>query len=113
MFYTSGTTGRLKGIRRAAANAKQAVRGLDVMRHVLGLEPGMRALLSAPMYHSAPTSYSIGAAMESAHLFIEEWFDAENTLRLIEQHRITTPTSCRPCTCVCCACPRRYAAATT
>ena len=89
MFYTSGTTGRPKGIRRAAANAEQAARGLEVMRHVLGLEPGMRALLSAPMYHSAPNSYSIGAALESAHLFIEERFDAERTLRLIEQHRIT------------------------
>ena len=89
MFYTSGTTGRPKGIRRAAANAEQAARGLEVMRHVLGLEPGMRALLSAPMYHSAPNSYSIGAALESAQLFIEERFDAERTLRLIEQHRIT------------------------
>ncbi|MDE2300264.1 MAG: AMP-binding protein, partial [Burkholderiales bacterium] len=89
MFYTSGTTGRPKGIRRAAANPEQAARGLEVMRHVLGLEPGMRALLSAPMYHSAPNSYSIGVALESAQLFIEERFDAERTLRLIEQHRIT------------------------
>jgi long-chain acyl-CoA synthetase len=89
MFYTSGTTGRPKGIRRAAANAEQAARGLEVMHHVLGFEPGMRALLSAPMYHSAPNSYGIGAAMESAHLFIEERFDAEDTLRLIERHKIT------------------------
>ena len=89
MFYTSGTTGRPKGIRRAAATPEQAARGLEILRHVLGFEPGMRALVSAPMYHSAPNSYAIGASMENAHIFIEGRFDAEHTLRLIEQHRIT------------------------
>ena len=89
MFYTSGTTGRPKGIRRAASTPEQAARGLETLRHVLGFEPGMRALVSAPMYHSAPNSYAIGASMENAHLFIEGRFDAEDTLRLIEQHRIT------------------------
>jgi len=89
MFYTSGTTGRPKGIRRGTSTPEQVVRRLALMRYVLGFEPGMRALVSAPMYHSAPNSYAIGAAMESAHLFIESRFDAEDTLRLIEQHRIT------------------------
>jgi long-chain acyl-CoA synthetase len=89
MFYTSGTTGRPKGIRRAASSPEQVARGLEVMRHVLGFEPGMRALVSAPMYHSAPNSYAIGASIEGGHLFIEERFDAERTLQLIEQHRIT------------------------
>ena len=89
MFYTSGTTGRPKGIRRAASTPEQAERGLAILRHVLGFEPGMRALVSAPMYHSAPNSYAIGASQENAHLFIESRFDAEDTLRLIAQHRIT------------------------
>jgi long-chain acyl-CoA synthetase len=89
MFYTSGTTGRPKGIRRAAATPEQAVQGVEILRHVLGFEPGMRALCSAPLYHSAPNSYCIGAALESAHLFIEERFDAEATLRLIDEHQIT------------------------
>jgi long-chain acyl-CoA synthetase len=89
MFYTSGTTGRPKGIKRAAASPELAARGLDVLRHVLGFEPGMRALLSAPMYHSAPNSYSIGASQMGAELFIEERFDAERTLQLIEEHRLT------------------------
>jgi long-chain acyl-CoA synthetase len=89
MFYTSGTTGRPKGIRRAPATPEQAARGLVVLRHVLGFEPGMKALVSAPMYHSAPNSFAIGAAQEGAELFIEERFDAERTLQLIAQHRIT------------------------
>ncbi len=89
MLYTSGTTGRPKGILRAAASPEQAAHGLAVLRQVLGFAPGMRALVSAPMYHSAPNSYCMGAALECAHLFIEPRFDAEQTLRLIEQQRIT------------------------
>ena len=89
MFYTSGTTGRPKGVRREAASAEQRVLAADVMRRVLGIEPGMRALVAAPMYHSAPNSYAIGAALESAHLYIEERFDAERVLWLIERHRLT------------------------
>ena len=89
MFYTSGTTGRPKGIRRAAATAEQAERSLEVLKHVLGFEPGMRALVSAPLYHSAPNSYSIGAAQMSAELFIEERFDAERTLQLVAEQQLT------------------------
>ena len=89
MFYTSGTTGRPKGIRRAPATPEQAASGLAVLRHVLGFEPGMKALVSAPMYHSAPNSFAIGAAQEGTELFIEERFDAERTLQLIEAHRLT------------------------
>ena len=89
MFYTSGTTGRPKGIRRAPATPEQAARGLAVLRHVLGFEAGMKALVSAPTYHSAPNSFAIGAAQEGAELFIEERFDAESTLQLIAEHGLT------------------------
>ncbi len=89
MFYTSGTTGRPKGIRRAPSTPEQVARGLEVLRHCLGFEPGMRALVNAPMYHSAPTSYSIGSSLDNAHLFIQSRFDAEDTLRMIAQHGIT------------------------
>ncbi len=89
MFFTSGTTGRPKGIRRDPATPEQVARGREVLRHVSGFEPGMRALVSAPLYHSAPNSYSIGASMENATVFLEQRFDAEKTLALIERHRIT------------------------
>ena len=89
MFFTSGTTGRPRGIKRDPATPAQVERGREVLRHVSGFEPGMRALVSAPLYHSAPNSYSIGAALEDATLYIEPRFDAEETLRLIERQRIT------------------------
>ncbi len=93
MFYTSGTTGRPKGIRRNASTPEQVAAGLGVMRHCMGFDPEkygpMRALVSAPMYHSAPNSFSLGAALFDVDLHIEERFDAEDTLRLIAEHRIT------------------------
>ena len=45
----------------------------------------MRALLNAPWYHSAPNSYALGIAQENGTLFVEERFDAERTLQLIER----------------------------
>lgn len=89
MFYTSGTTGRPKGIVRAAMTPAQAQASNDLRRVAYGIEPGMRALLNAPMYHSAPNSYALGVAQVDGELFLEERFDAERTLQLIDQHRIT------------------------
>jgi len=90
MLYTSGTTGRPKGIRRQPAGPVQAARAQERLRTCYGFEPGMRALMVAPMYHSAPNSFTLGAAQtEGAALWIERRFDAERTLALIAEHRIT------------------------
>jgi long-chain acyl-CoA synthetase len=89
MFYTSGTTGRPKGIVRAPSTPEQMQRALEVRQASYGFEPGMRALISAPMYHSAPNAYALGAAQDGGTLYIEPRFDAERTLQLIHQHRIS------------------------
>ncbi|MEO8144586.1 MAG: AMP-binding protein [Betaproteobacteria bacterium] len=91
MPYTSGTTGRPKGIRRLAPpDAERAARVLaESIKRVYGLQPGARALLSAPVYHSAPNMYATQAILLGATLFLESRFDAERTLQLIERERIT------------------------
>ncbi len=89
MFYTSGTTGRPKGIVRQPMGAQQAVAAADMRRRAYGADADMHALLNAPWYHSAPNSYALGMAQENATLYIEERFDAERTLALIDQHRIS------------------------
>jgi long-chain acyl-CoA synthetase len=90
MLYTSGTTGRPKGIRRNAATPEQALRTVEKSRLCYGVVPGMRALLNAPMYHSAPNAYAVATTqIENALLLLEQRFDAERTLQLIEQHRLT------------------------
>jgi len=89
MFYTSGTTGRPKGIVRRPTTAAQAQAMAEMRRLAYGSAPDMRALLSAPWYHSAPNGYALGVVQDSGTLYIEERFDAERTLQLIHEHRLT------------------------
>jgi len=87
--YTSGTTGLPKGIRREPATPEQLALLAERSRVALGVEPGMRALVSAPLYHSAPAAYAVQAALNDAHLVLEPRFYAERTLELIESERLT------------------------
>ncbi len=91
MIYTSGTTGRPKGVRRGAPvdEAAQAAMG-NLYRDVLGIKPGIRAAITGPLYHSAPAAVSNRALAVGGSLVLQPRFDAQDLLRLIEAHRITT-----------------------
>src|SRR6185369_17192961 len=84
MPYTSGTTGRPKGVRRKVASDEERARTTENYRVALGVEPGMRALLSAPLYHSAPNTYCIQVMLTDGLLALEPRFDAEATLALVQ-----------------------------
>jgi long-chain acyl-CoA synthetase len=94
MAYTSGTTGRPKGVRRHAgpmAGQKAAQDVADALvRATFGVAPGGRALLSAPIYHSAPSLFAQSALRLAERLVLMPSFDAEETLVMIEAHRIDT-----------------------
>jgi long-chain acyl-CoA synthetase len=89
MPYTSGTTGRPKGVRRVPANEEQRRLAAELYRVALGVEPGMRAMVSAPLYHSAPNLYAMQALLGGELLVLEARFDAEATLAAIERHRLS------------------------
>lgn len=90
MIYTSGTTGKPKGVKRKAPTAEEARATEGLRALVYGLRPGVRALLPGPLYHSAPNSFGIRAGRLGGVLVLMPRFDAEEMLRLIEEHRIDT-----------------------
>jgi long-chain acyl-CoA synthetase len=89
MPYTSGTTGRAKGVRRLPQTAQQMALLRECFAQALGIETGMRALLPAPLYHSGPSSYAVQCMLHAQLLMLEARFDAERTLELIERERLT------------------------
>ncbi|MEV7863794.1 AMP-binding protein [Streptomyces hirsutus] len=91
MFYSSGTTGRPKAVKRALPDVHptQVPTIEDLGRKLFHMREGMRFLSPAPLYHSGPQStISIGLRL-SATMVVVEKFEAEEYLRLVEEFKIT------------------------
>lgn len=91
IIYTSGTTGLPKGVTRPRSTAAQLQVMDGISRITYGLEPnaGIVVLMNGPMYHSATYSYAMLAFRHRCGIVLQPRFDAEDLLRLIEQHRVT------------------------
>ena len=86
MLYTSGTTGRPKGVmRRGVAPTATSV------ATAFTYEPATDvALCTGPLYHAAPLAFSLNVPLlNGLGVVLMDGWDAEETLRLIEQHRVT------------------------
>lgn len=91
MLYSSGTTGKPKGVRRAlpetAFDEPDAVAGL--MTLLYKANPNMIYLTPAPLYHAAPLRFTMSAQRLGGTSIIMEHFDPEQCLGLIEKYKIT------------------------
>ena len=88
MLYTSGTTGRPKGVRRAMGMAPGLYRLHS--RNSPHAGDSNRSLVTGPLYHAAPLSVSMTAPMAAGlGLVLMDGWSPEETLELIEQHAIT------------------------
>jgi long-chain acyl-CoA synthetase len=90
-FYSSGTTGRPKGIQRVHTFPPFGTGiGLEqVLRTAFGFGPDSVYLCPAPLYHAAPVAYSIGAQRNGGTVVLMERFDPVECLRAIERYRVT------------------------
>ena len=91
MLYSSGTTGRPKGIKprevREPLYAPDLYTG--VTQRVLGFEPGDVYLSPAPLYHAAPLRGCMSVHRLGGTVVLMRHFDPERALALIESHRVT------------------------
>jgi long-chain acyl-CoA synthetase len=89
MTYTSGTTGRPKGIARPAPEPARDTPP-SPFAAFWGFRPDDVHLMCGPMYHTAPSAYALMSLGEGATVVVMARWDATECLRLIEAERVTT-----------------------
>ena len=92
MLYSSGTTGRPKGVRPPLPSGQISDTG-DPMLVLLGSYFGFGSdtvyLSPAPIYHAAPLRWTTGVQAYGGTVVITKKFDAEATLRAIETYSVS------------------------
>jgi long-chain acyl-CoA synthetase len=89
MLYTSGTTGHPKGVRRQPMTPEQVVEITQRAHEVFGIHPGLRTIITGPMYHATPNFFGLYSLRVGGTIVLQPRFDSEETLALIEKHRVT------------------------
>jgi long-chain acyl-CoA synthetase len=89
MHYTSGTTGRPRGVKRAIPPTAGAyLEQLGSLASGIGLDGSGPHLLTGPHYHAAVGGYALFDLVNGAPIVMLSRFDAAATLEHIERHRI-------------------------
>ena len=91
MLYSSGTTGRPKGVKVPLRHVPLGTPDtlFLLVAGLFGANTDTVYLSPAPQYHAAPLRFSMQVQRAGGTVVVMERFDAEDALRLIEQYRVT------------------------
>ncbi|MDP6977952.1 MAG: acyl-CoA synthetase [Myxococcota bacterium] len=91
MLYSSGTTGRPKGVKPGLPDAPlgEGEPLMMMVKFLFGASDESTYLSPAPLYHSAPLRYCASFHRIGATVVVMERFDAEGALAAIEKYRAT------------------------
>jgi len=91
MLYSSGTTGKPKGVAITYAGVPlETPTGVTLLTMgLLGFDEHIRYLSPAPMYHAAPLRFCMSVHQAGGTVVAMERFEPERALALIQEHRIS------------------------
>jgi long-chain acyl-CoA synthetase len=92
MLYSSGTTGRPKGIKPALPERQVDEPGdpyVAVFGPLFGIDQHTVYLSPAPLYHAAPLRFGMITTSLGGTVVVLPNFDAETAVRAIARHRVT------------------------
>ena len=90
MHYTSGTTGRAKGVTTGVLDEATAKAVFDDEAHVWGFSSDDTHMVCSPMYHTVAIRFSAGTLLSGGSLAILSRFDAATALSTLRDVRPTT-----------------------
>jgi len=93
MLYSSGTTGKPKGVRRALpripAGHPSVLGGVVGLTALFGINGNDTYLTPAPLYHAAPIGFTAAMQRIGATSVVLQRFDPEEVLRTIQDQKVT------------------------
>lgn len=90
LFYTSGTTGKPKAVERRPISKDAGAALAARTAFAFGLDRGaVRAVMTGPLYHSAPNAYALTIVRRGGYLVLQPKFDAAELLQIIERDKIS------------------------
>jgi acyl-coenzyme A synthetase/AMP-(fatty) acid ligase len=90
MHYTSGTTGRPKGVHVAPMSDDDAEQVSATFRSLWAIDSGDVHLVCSPLAHSAPLRFSTRTLEAGGAVALQPKFDAETTLAAISLFGVTS-----------------------